>query len=418
MSACPFHNVLNPDFFADGMPYQKLRELREAGPLLKVEDDLTDVPYWLVTRREELDFIERKPELFSSQARSAMPVEDPQEMVDEISAKMLINMDEPRHMKMRRVVRDAFTPAAAAQHIPFLEEHARMVVNAVAEKGECEFVTEVASELPLFTILALLDVPAEDRKKIFDLTNTMMFVTDPDASDGEEAAQTAAIEMMVYAHELKARYKTSPKDTVTKALLEGEIDGEPISDDEFAWMFLMMITAGNESTRTSISHGMRLLMEHPDQLEWLRENPQGIPAAVDEMVRYNTAFICMRRTALADVELSGQHINAGDKIILHYNTVNHDEHVFGDDAMDFDVRRAERHPNLSRDLRSFGTGLHFCLGTHLAKEEMRLMFEQILPRMRHPEFAGQVKYMRSFFISGIKEMPIRFTPEKASKTAA
>jgi len=414
MGACPFHNVLNPDFFAEGMPYDKLRELREAGPLLKVEDELTDVPYWLVTRRDELDFIERKPDIFSSQARSAMPTEDPQEMVDEISAKMLINMDEPRHMKMRRVVRDAFTPAAVAQHLPFLEEHAKLVVDGVAAICECEFVTDVSSELPLYTILALLDVPAEDRKKIFDLTNTMMFVTDPDASEGADAAMEASIEMMMYAHALKARYKTSPKDTVTKRLLEGLIDGEPITDDEFAWMFLMMLTAGNESTRTSISHGMRLLMEHPEQLQWLRDNPQGIPAAVDEMVRYNTAFICMRRTALEDVELSGQQIKKGDKIILHYNTVNHDEQVFGDDAMAFDVRRAERHPNLSRDLRSFGTGSHFCLGMHLAKEEMRIMFEQILPRMREPEFAGSVQYMRSFFISSIKAMPIRFTPEAAA----
>lgn len=413
MNACPYHNVLDPDFFAEGMPYDKLRELRESGPLLKVEDELTGVPYWLVTRREELDQIERKPDLFSSQARSAMPTEDAQDMVDNISAKMLINMDEPRHMAMRRVVRDAFTPAAVAQHIPFLQEHAKMVVDAVAPKGECEFVTDVASELPLYTILALLDVPAKDRKHIFDLTNTMMFTTDPDASEGAEAALQASVDMMTYAYELKASYQSAPKDTVTKALLEGLIDGEPITDEEFSWMFLMMITAGNESTRTSISHGMRLLMENPDQLEWLRENPAGIPAAVDEMIRYNTAFICMRRTAMQDTEISGQKIQQGDKIILHYNTVNHDENVFGDDAMQFDVRRNERHPNLSRDLRSFGTGSHFCLGTHLAKEEMRIMFEQILPRMRNPEFAGPIKYMRSFFISGIKEMPVRFTPETA-----
>jgi len=410
MNACPYPNVLDPDFFAEGIPYDKLRELRDSGPLLKVEDELTGVPYWLVTRREELDQIERNPELFSSQARSAMPVEDTQDMVDNISAKMLINMDEPRHMAMRRVVRDAFTPAAVAQHIPFLQEHAKLVVDAVAPRGECEFVTEVASELPLYTILALLDVPAEDRKHIFDLTNTMMFVNDPDASAGQEAAMQASIDMMTYAY---ASYKTAPKDTVTKALLEGLIDGEPISDEEFAWMFLMMITAGNESTRTSISHGMRLLMENPKQLEWLREHPEGIPAAVDEMVRYNTAFICMRRTAMQDTEISGQKIQQGDKIILHYNTVNHDENVFGEDAMDFDVRRAERQPNLSRDLRSFGTGSHFCLGTHLAKEEMRIMFEQILPRIREPKFAGPVKYMRSFFISGIKEMPITFRAEVA-----
>lgn len=416
MSGCPVHqgpikNILDPSIFAGGMPYAALAELRRRGPIVRMDDDITGVPYWLVTQREELDFIERRPEIFSSQARSAMPMEDDQEMVDNISAKMLINMDEPRHMKMRRVVRDAFTPKAAEQHLPFLEEHAKKVIDAVAPRGECEFVTDVASELPLFTILHLLDVPAQDRGKIFDWTNRMMFADDPDASGGKEDAEAAAAEMMEYAYMLKVGWDSEPRDTVTGALLRGEIDGEPISDEEFMWMFLMTITAGNESTRTSITHGMRLLMEHPEQLEWLRNNPDQIPNAVDEMLRYNTAFVCMKRTAMQDIEVGGQQIKQGDKIILHYHTVNHDEKVFGEDAMQFDVTRAQRHKDLSRDLRSFGTGSHFCLGTHLAKQEMRIMFEQILPRLRNPEFAGPVKYMQSYFINGIREMPIRFTAE-------
>ena len=411
MSTCPIKNLLDPDVYAEGMPYADLAELRRRGPVIYMEDDITGVPYWAITRREELDFVERNQELFSSQARSAMPMEDDQDMVDNISAKMLINMDEPRHMKMRRVVRDAFTPRAVDQHLPFLEEHAKLVIDQVAHKGACEFVTEVAAELPLFAILHLLDVPAEDRKRIFDWTNSMMFADDPDASGGREDAEQAAAEMMEYAYNLKVGWTAEPKDTVTGALLTGEIDGEPISDEEFMWMFLMTITAGNESTRTSISHGMRLLMEHPDQLEWLRENPDQIPNAVDEMVRYNTAFTCMRRTAMEDVELGGQQIKKGDKVLLHYHTVNHDENVFGEDATLFDITRGQRHENLGRDLRSFGTGSHFCLGTHLAKQEMRIMFEQILPRLRNPQFAGPVTYMRSYFVNGIKEMPITFTPE-------
>lgn len=411
MSTCPIHNLLDPGVYAEGMPYSALAELRQRGPVLYMEDDITGVPFWAITRREELDFVERNPELFSSQARSAMPMEDDQEMVDNISTKMLINMDEPRHMKMRRVVREAFTPKAVAQHLPFMEEHAKLVIDKVAAKGECEFVTEVAAELPLFTILHLLDVPTEDRGRVFDWTNTMMFADDPEVSGGKEAAEQAAAEMMEYAYNLKVGWTAEPKATVTGALLAGEIDGEPISDEEFMWMFLMTITAGNESTRTSITHGMRLLMEHPDQLEWLRENPDQIPNAVDEMVRYNTAFTCMRRTAMEDVELGGQQIKKGDKVLLHYHTVNHDENVFGEDATQFDITRAQRHENLSRDLRSFGTGSHFCLGIHLAKQEMRIMFEEILPRLRNPQFAGPVKYMRSYFINGIKEMPITFTPE-------
>ena len=411
MSKCPISNILDPDVFTDGMPYDSLRELRDRDSLIYMDDPITGVPYWMVTRRKELDFIERRPDLFSSQARSALPMEHDQTIVDGIYANMLINMDDPRHMKMRKVVRDAFTPASVKQYIPFLKKHARLVVDQVASKGHCEFVKDVASELPLYAILYLLDVPAQDRQKIFEWTNTMMFADDPDASEGEEAGQAAAAELMEYARELKHRWTSEPKDTVSGALLRGKIDGQPLTDDEFMWMFLMVITAGNESTRTAISHAMRLLIEHPEQLQWLKDNPGEIPNAVDEIVRYNTSFTCMKRTAMKDIELSGKLIRRGDKVLLHYHTVNHDENVFGEDAMQFDVTRALRHKGLSRDLRSFGTGSHFCLGMHLAKLEIQIMLEEILPRMRNPRFAGDIKYMRSYFISGIREMPISFDPE-------
>ena len=204
MGTCPLHNLLDPDLFTDGMPLEKLSDNRANGPVVRIEDPLTGVPYWLVTRRDQLDFVERNKTVFSSQARSAMPMEDPQEMVDNISARMLINMDEPRHMKMRQIVRHAFSPEAVAAYLPFLKDRAREVVDAVLPRGECEFVTEVASELPLLTICYLLDVPAEDRQQVFDWTNPMMFVEDPDASDGLAAAQAASWELMGYAQNLKS----------------------------------------------------------------------------------------------------------------------------------------------------------------------------------------------------------------------
>jgi cholest-4-en-3-one 26-monooxygenase len=150
------------------------------------------------------------------------------------------------------------------------------------------------------------------------------------------------------------------------------------------------------------------LMENPDQLEWLRENLDQIPNAVNEMVRYNTAFTCMRRTATEDVEVGGQQIKKGDKVILHYHTVNHDENVFGDDSEVFDVSRAERNPDLRNDHRTFGIGQHFCLGSHLARKEMGIVFEEIVKRINNPEFVTPPKYLQSNFISGIREMPIRF----------
>lgn len=404
----PFCNVLNPELFADGLPLDLFKELSAAGSVLQVDDPLTGVPYWLVTQREELDFVERNKELFSSQARSAMPMEDTQEMVDNISAKMLINMDEPRHMKMRQIVRHAFSPEAVAQYLPFLKLRAKEVVDAVVDRGECEFVTEVASELPLLTICYLLEVPADHRQQVFQWTNTMMFIEDPDASEGKDAALEASTQLMQYAMSLKQGLSQASAHTVTGRLAAGEIDGEPISDEDFMWMFLMVITAGNETTRSGIAQGMRLLMEHPEQLEWLQENPDKIPDAVNEMLRFNSPLISMRRTAMADVQVGDAPIRKGDKVILHYPTVNFDENVFGKDAHMFDVTRAARQPNLARDLRSFGTGSHYCLGTHLAKQEMQIMFAELLSRLRAPKFAGPVRYMRSYFLSSIREMPITF----------
>jgi len=409
LGTCPLHNLLDPDLFTDGMPLEKLSDNRANGPVVRIEDPLTGVPYWLVTKRDQLDFVERNKTVFSSQARSAMPMEDPQEMVDNISARMLINMDEPRHMKMRQIVRHAFTPGAVAAYLPFLKDRAREVVDVVLPRGECEFVTEVASELPLLTICYLLDVPAEDRQQVFDWTNTMMFIDDPDASDGLAAAQAASWELMGYAQNLKSNLTQENGQTVTGLLANGEIDGQPISNEDFMWMFLMVITAGNETTRSGIAQGMRLLMEHPEQLAWLRDRPDEIGNAVDEILRFNTPVVSMRRTAMDDVELGGVKIAKGDKVVLHYPTVNHDNEIFGEDAHEFDIRRASRMPNLGRELRSFGTGSHFCLGTHLAKQEMQIMFRELLPRLHNPQFAGPIKYMRSYFLSSIREMPITFS---------
>ena len=228
----------------------------------------------------------------------------------------------------------------------------------------------------------------------------------------------ASLEVIQYAMNLAAQHRVEPMDNITGALLDAELNGEPISEDLFGWMFILILVGGNESTRTVIAQGMRLLMEHPEQLQYLVDNPDKIANACEEILRYNTAFISMRRTAMEDVELGGQHIKKGDKVLLHYHTVNHDENVFGDDAMDFDVTRAERMPDLYNQLRSFGIGQHFCIGTHLARLELRIMFEEIIPRLRNPQFRDEPKFVRSFFVNAMKEMNITFDPVSADADAA
>jgi cholest-4-en-3-one 26-monooxygenase len=418
MSQCPFANLLDPDTYAEGMPYDKLREIREAGPVVKLEDPITGVPYWAVTRVEEMDIVSKNPKLFSSAARTAFPMEYDQDMVDNIHCHTIINMDPPLHQKVRRIVRNAFTPKRVESYAPKFGEHARRIVDAVASKGTCEFVEEVAAELPLIGILELLGVPLDDRKKFFEWTNTMIFADDPDMSVSEEEGQLASLEVIQYALNLAAQHRETPMDNITGALLDAELEGAPISQDVFGWMFILILVGGNESTRTVIAQGMRLLMEHPDQLQYLVDNPDKIGNACEEILRYNTAFISMRRTATEDTELGGQQIKKGDKVLLHYHAANHDERVFGEDAMAFDVTRAERMPDLYNQLRSFGIGQHFCIGSHLARLELNIMFEEIIPRLRNPRLAGEPQYVRSFFVNAMKEMQISFDPEASNSQVA
>jgi cholest-4-en-3-one 26-monooxygenase len=418
MSQCPFANLLDPETYANGMPYGALREIRQAGPVIKLEDPITGVPYWAVTRVEEMDIVSKNPKLFSSAARSAFPMEYPQDMVDGIHSHTIINMDPPKHQKVRRIVRNAFTPKRVESYAPKFREHARHIIDAVASRGECEFVEDVAAELPLIAILELLGVPLEDRKKFFEWTNTMIFADDPDMSTSELEGQLAAFEVIQYALKLAAMHRESPMDNITGALLDAELDGAPIPEEMFGWMFILILVGGNESTRTVIAQGMRLLMEHPDQLQYLVDNPDKIGNACEEILRYNTAFISMRRTAMEDTELGGQQISKGDKVILHYHAANHDERAFGEDATAFDVTRAERMPDLYNQLRSFGIGQHFCIGSHLARLELNIMFEELIPRLRNPRFKDRPKYVRSFFVNAMKELRITFDPQPAGAPTA
>lgn len=417
MSQCPFSNLLDPDTYKDGMPYEMLREIRQAGPVVKMDDPITGVPYWVVTRIKDMDFVSKNPKLFSSAARSAFPMEM-DEFTVEMQQNTIINMDPPRHQKVRRIVRNAFTPKRVDSYEPSFREHARRIVDDVAAKGECEFVEDVAAELPLISILELLGVPLEDRKQFFTWTNTMIFADDPDMATSEEEAQLAAMEVIGYAMQLAEKHREHPMDNITGALLDAELEGGPVSADMFGWMFILILVGGNESTRTVMAQGMRLLMENPEQLQYLVDNPDKISNAVEEMLRYNTAFISMRRTATEDVEVGGELIKAGDKVVLHYHAANHDEDVFGDNAMEFDVTRAERMPDLYNQLRSFGIGQHFCIGTHLARLELNVMFDEIIPRLRNPSFADDPQYVRSFFVNAMKQMNIRFDPENRDANAA
>jgi len=267
-------------------------------------------------------------------------------------------------------------------------------------------VVDVAAELPLIAICELMGVPLEKRARLFELTNIMLGMDDPELTTTEEDGTIAMMEMFFLAQELAAQHKSNPQDDIVHVLLTGTVEDEPLTDDEFCQFFMLLIVAGNETTRTVTSHGMRLLIEHPEQYNQLVENPDLLDGAIEEFLRYNPAVIAFRRTAMEDVEVGGQLIRKGDKIQMYYAAASADEDVFSD-VDTFDITRAQRE-DVRNNHRAFGIGEHFCLGSHLARLEMKVIFEEILRRIRNPRFNGEINWLRSNFINGIKSMPIVF----------
>jgi cytochrome P450 len=316
---------------------------------------------------------------------------------------IMLMMDPPRHVKFRRLVQRSFTP----RYVQGLEQHirdlAKRVVDGVVQKGECEFVTEVASDLPLQVICEMMGVPEEDQHEIFEISNRMIGFDDPELGEDQNERARASMGMFAKAMKVAELYRENPQENLTSYLLHREADGEKLSEVEYGAFFLLLCVAGNETTRTVTTNGMRLLIEHPDQLQRLVDDPSLIPSAVEEILRYEPAVHHFRRTATQDLEIDGRKIKENDPVVMWYPAANRDEEVF-EDPDRFDVAR---HPN---EHLSFGIGEHYCLGANLARLELNAIFDEIVPRLRNPELAGPVRRLRSNFVNGVKEMPVRFEP--------
>ena len=278
--------------------------------------------------------------------------------------------------------------------------------DRVVADGRCEFVEDIAVDLPLIAICELMGVPLDKRQRLFELTNIMLGMDDPELATSEEDGLNAAMEMFMMAMELATDHRANPKNDIVNILLTGTVEDEPLSDEDFCNFFLMLIVAGNETTRTITSHGMRLLMEHPDQYQALVDDPALIDDAIEEFLRYNPAVIAFRRTATEDIELGGQMLRKGDKIQMYYGAACADEAVFAEPDT-FDITRNQRE-DVRNEHRAFGIGQHFCLGSHLARLELRIIFQEITRQIRNPRLDGEISWLRSNFISGIKSMPIAF----------
>lgn len=405
MNGCPHIDLTDPQSYAGGMPRDVFRYLRQEQPVYWHEDPEQGVGFWAVTRQKDLDFVSKNPAMFSSAERGCLLREMDGDQLAMVRTQ-LINMDPPQHLKYRRLVRAAFTPKMVDTYEPRFREVARDLVDKAVQDGQCEFVQDIAVDLPLIAICELMGVPLEHRQRLFELTNIMLGMDDPELSTSEEDGMNAAAEMFMMALELAADHRANPKNDIVNTLLTGTVEDEPLSDDDFCNFFLMLIVAGNETTRTITSHGMRLLMEHPEQYQSLVDDPALIPDAIEEILRYNPAVIAFRRTAMEDCELGGQQIRKGDKIELFYGAASADDAVFAD-SDSFDITR-NRREDVRNEHRAFGVGQHFCMGSHLARLELLVIFEEIARRIRNPRLNGEINWLRSNFINGIKAMPIAF----------
>jgi len=324
---------------------------------------------------------------------------------------MMLNMDPPNHTKLRGLINKGFTPRMVARLEPQVREVTAKIIDAVAARGECDFVTDIAAELRLQVIAEMMGIPQADRHKVFEWSNQLIGFDDPEFNTNEERAKLISMEIYMYANELAAMRKDKSGDDLVSVLMNAEVDGHKLTELEFDLFFLLLAVAGNETTRNLISGGMLALFEHPEQWRKLCDTPELVPTGIEELLRWVSPVMHFRRTAMRDTELRGQHIREGDKVVVYYVSANRDEDIFRD-PFRFDVSRS---PN---EHIAFGIGEHYCLGSSLARLEIRLMFEEIVRRLPDITLAGQPARLRSNFINGIKRMPVRFTPEGRRQRAA
>ena len=396
-------DLANLDTFVEDVPHDMFDLLRRDAPAY-FHPEPDGAGFWCIVRYADLQQISHDWAHYSSEWGVTLHESDESQL--EQQRMMMLMMDPPRHTKLRLLVNKGFTPRVVDRLHQRIREISVDIVEQAAAQGHCDFVVDVAAELPLRVIAEMMGVPQADRHKVFEWSNRLIGSEDPEYAVSAEDATGAAVEMFKYANDLAADKRAHPGDDIVSTLLNAEVEGERLTDLEFDMFFELLAVAGNETTRNLISHGMRALIEHPDQRALLVDDPSLLGSAVDEMLRFASPVMYMRRTAQSDLELHGETIKAGDKVALWYIAANHDPDVF-DDPHRFDVRRT---PN---DFVAFGGGgPHFCLGSHLAKLEITVMFEELLARVPNAEFAGPVQRLRSNFINGIKHMPVEFSARR------
>ena len=393
--------------FRDGFPHAFFTRLRAEAPLWwhpETENTPDGCGFWVVSRHADVVALFKDPQTFSSDTGGGRPRGGTFLADLPMSGKMLNMMDDPRHKRVRGLVNRGFTPRVIGALEPELRRRARDIVAELGASGTCDFVVDVARELPLQAICMLLGIPQEMRGTLCEWIDTGLEHRDRSFGESSEASREANAQLAAYAMKQIAEKRAEPRDDMLSIVIHSRMEEEEqshLSDEELLYFYMLLFTAGSETTRKAIAGGMMELLANPAALEALRSDPSLYDTAVDEIVRWTTSSVYKRRTATRDVELHGQRIRAGDKVTLWEMSANRDERVF-DDPFRFDVRRSPN-PHVA-----FGWGVHRCLGANLAKLEIRILLEEVLAAWSEIEIVGPHEWTRDNRLFGLKHLPVRF----------
>lgn len=396
-------DIISPDHYVKhGYPHAEWTTLRRQAPVYWYKGRPNVDPFWAITRHADVIELSKQPELFQNEPRLAVfPKELPE--LEQAPARHLLNMDPPEHGKYRNVASKQFTPRLVKSLAPHVDELTREVLDAAAEREAGEFVADIAAPITIGVIADMLGVPPTDRKLLFRWTNEVIAPTDPEFQTGTaiETLDRARLELFSYFKNLSDERRRQPKDDIVSVVARGTVDGRALPDFELLSYYLLLVAAGNETTRNAMTGGMLAFLANPGEWEKLRADASLLDSAVEEIVRWTSPVIQFARTATRDYPLRGKTIRAGESACLFYPSANRDEDVFPDG----DVFRVDRRPN---DHLGFGRGEHVCLGAHLARLELRAAFASLRERLESAELAAPVERARSSFVGGIKRAPMRW----------